>query len=62
MFVEIKHHFGELWIKDVARVKFENVKTVTFGFDSKSDFDEAKKLFEQIRQQAIENNGEYKIE
>ena len=46
MFVEIKHHLGELWIKDVDRVKFENVKTVTFEFDNKSDFDEAKELFE----------------
>ena len=46
MFVEIKHHLGEIWIKDVSRVKFENVKTVTFGFDNKSDFDEAKELFE----------------
>ena len=46
MFVEIKHHLGEIWIKDVSRVKFENVKMVTFGFDNKSDFDEAKELFE----------------
>ena len=46
MFVEIKHHLGEIGIKDVSRVKFENVKTVTFGFDNKSDFDEAKELFE----------------
>lgn len=62
MFVEIKHHFGELWIKDVDCVKFENVKMVTFWFDNRSDFDEVKELFEQIRQQAIGNEGEYKIE
>lgn len=35
---------------------------VTFGFDNISDFDEVKELFEQIRQQAIKNDGEYKVE
>ena len=49
MFVEIKYHFGELWIKYVNRVKFENVKMVTFWFDNRSDFYKVKELFEQIR-------------
>ena len=54
--------FSKLWIKDVGCVKFENVKMVTFGFDNRSYLDEAKELFEQIIQQAIEIDCEYKVE
>lgn len=54
--------FGKPWLKDVGCVKFENVKMVTFVFDNRSYLDEAKELFEQIIQQAIEIDCEYKVE
>jgi hypothetical protein len=46
MFAEIKHHLSELWIRDIDRVKFENTKMLTFGFDNRNNYDEAKELFE----------------
>lgn len=46
MFAEIKHHLSELWIRDIDRVKFEHTKMVTFGFDNRNTYDEAKELFE----------------
>lgn len=46
MFAEIKHHLSELWIRDINRVKFENTKMVTFGFDNRNTYNEAKELFE----------------
>lgn len=46
MFATIKHHLGELWIKDIDRVKFENTKMLTFGFDNRINYFEAKELFE----------------
>ena len=46
MFATIKHHLGELWIKDIDRVKFENTKMLTFGFDNRIIYFEAKELFE----------------
>lgn len=46
MFAEIKHHLSELWIKDIDRVKFENTKMITFGFDNRINYFEAKELFE----------------
>lgn len=46
MFAEIKHHLSELWIRDIDRVKFENTKMLTFGFDNRNSYDEAKELFE----------------
>lgn len=54
MFAEIKHHLSELWIKDIDRVKFENTKMITFGFDNRINFLEAKELFEM----EIANCGE----
>lgn len=54
MFAEIKHHLSELWIKDIDRVKFENTKMVTFGFDNRINYFEAKELFEM----EIANCGE----
>lgn len=46
MFAEIKHHLSELWIRDIDHVKFENTKMLTFGFDNRNNYDEAKELFE----------------
>lgn len=46
MFAEIKHHLSELWIKDIDHVKFENTKMITFGFDNRINYLEAKELFE----------------
>lgn len=46
MFATIKHHLGELWIKDIDHVKFENTKMLTFGFDNRINYYEAKELFE----------------
>ena len=54
MFAEIKHHLSELWIRDINRVKFENTKMVTFGFDNRNTYNEAKGLFEM----EIANCGE----
>lgn len=54
MFAEIKHHLSELWIRDIDRVKFENTKMLTFGFDNRNHYDEAKELFEM----EIANCGE----
>lgn len=54
MFAEIKHHLSELWIRDIDRVKFENTKMVTFGFDNRINYFEAKELFEM----EIANCGE----
>ena len=50
----INHHLGELWIGDIDRVKFENTKMLTFGFDNQINYDEAKELFEM----EIANRGE----
>ena len=47
MFATIKHHLVELWIKDIDRVKFENTKMLTFGFDNRINYYEAKELFER---------------
>lgn len=54
MLAEIKHHLSELWIRDINRVKFENTKMVTFGFDNRNNYNEAKELFEM----EIANCGE----
>ena len=54
MFAEIKHHLSELWIKDIDRVKFENTKMLTFGFDNRINYHEAKELVEM----EIANCGE----